>query len=506
MQVFFDATTENRCFIKSSDSSVNNSSSPLVARAIDGICITGMGICLPVARGCEEVARALNAGQDAFGHVKSFDGSMLVSDLVSEFDSSKFKFGLSDEESAYFDRSTWFAIAAVDEALTQASLLPSRLRYAPERIGVIVGTSHAGIQYVEKCFLHLRDKTTAPISKALLMAASCDHTASVISKRLGICGPKSTVSSACASSNMAVGIGMDWLTHDEVDCVIVIGTDTISSAILAGFNALRAVSAKPSAPFSSPTGITLGEGAGALILERGAAIHACKKEKIQANEYASINAHRHHPFSFFNVERHWSWHDLQEKPWLQSACNMQQTSSSANGHVQALAWVRGYGLSGDAYHETATDKEGRGVEMAMSCAMVDAGISAQDVDYVSAHGTGTDANDIPESMAMARIFGLETPLSSPKSFLGHTLGASGVIEIIVTLLFAKMGLAPPTRNFKERRLGCEPLNYIENVPLPLNVRTFLCNNYGFGGNNASLVISRDPGSSAYRRTTIKLRW
>lgn len=499
MPVFSDTIEEDGSFTKSNDSPIDSNTSPLLtARALDGICITGMGIFLPVARGCREVACALRDGQDAFGHVKSFDGSMLASDLVSEFNSFNIKLNLSDEELAYFDRSTWFAIAAVEEALAQASLLPLNLRYAAERIGVIVGTSHAGIQHIEKCFLHLRDKTNAPISKAAVMAASCDHTASVISQRLGICGPKSTVSSACASSNMAVGIAMDWLTHDQVDCVIVIGTDTISSAILAGFNALRAVSTKPSAPFSSPSGITLGEGAGALILERGAVTQAYKKEGAQKNEYASTNAHSRNLLSPLAAEHHSNGHDVQIKPCPQNFFNIEQTPSCERGHVQALAWVRGYGLSGDAYHETATDKEGRGVEMAMRCAMVDAGISEKDVDYISAHGTGTDANDVPESMAMERVFGLDIPLSSPKSFLGHTLGASGVIETIVTLLFAQMGLAPPTRNFKARRSGCAPLNYIENVPQPLNVRTFLCNNYGFGGNNASLVISRHPGPSAYR--------
>ncbi len=498
--------TENRLFIKSYNSSADNDKSPppLVARALEGVCITGMGICLPVARGCQEVACALLAGQDAFGHVKSFDGSMLVSDLVSEFNSFHFKSDLSDEEQEYFDRSTWFAIAAVEEALMQASLLPSRLRYAAERIGVIVGTSHAGIQHIEKCFLHLRDKTRTPISKALLMAAACDHTASVISQRLGICGPKSTVSSACASSNMAVGIAMDWLTYDEADCVIVIGTDTISPAILAGFNALRAVSTKPSAPFSNPAGITLGEGAGALVLERGAVIHADKKKKTPTNEHTLVEEDCRQR-SFFSATKGERGHyDLQTKPWGQNVCNTQPKLFAAHDRVQALAWVRGYALSGDAYHETATDKEGCGVEMAMRCAMVDAGISAKDVDYVSAHGTGTDANDIPESLAMARVFGLDIPLSSAKSFLGHTLGASGVIEIIVTLLFAQMGLAPPTRHFQGRRLGCAPLNYIENAPQWLRVRTFLCNNYGFGGNNASLVMSCDAGPSAYRHSDDKV--
>lgn len=415
-------------------------------RSQNGICITGMGICLPIARGCQDVARALIDGKDVIDHVKSFDGSMLPSDLVSEFNPANTNFSLTAEERNLFDRGTWFAITAMEEAVTQASLATAN--YSPDRVGVIVGTSHAGIQYIEKCFLYLRDKTNGPIPKEWLAAASTDHTASVISARLGVCGPKSTISSACASSNTAVGLALDWLAREEVDCVVVVGTDTVSPSIFAGFNALRAVSSAPSAPFSSPAGITLGEGSGVLVLERGDAAHAR------------------------NVKTH--------------------------------GWIRGYGLSGDAYHATATDVEGRGVEAAMNFALADAGITAEAIDYVSAHGTGTDANDIPESMATARVVGEKVPLSSPKSFLGHTLGASGVIELIVTLLFAEAGLVPPTRHFKEPRPGCLPLNYVPNEPQVVNVRTFLCNNYGFGGNNSSLVISRDQGPAAYRESDDKV--
>ena len=409
-------------------------------QSVDGICITGIGICLPIAQGRTKVARALIEGQDAIDHVRSFDGTMLASDLVSEFAPSDTQFGLSDEERARFDRGTWFAVSALDEAIAQAAL--AKAPYRPERIGIVVGTSHAGIQHIEKCFLHLSRTDSGPIPVAWLAAAATEHTAAVLSERLGIRGPKSTISSACASSNTAVGLAFDWLVGDEADCVIVVGTDTVSPSILAGFNALRAVSAQASAPFSSPSGITLGEGAGVVVLER--------------------------------------------------------TDAARHRGVSPLAWVRGYGLSGDAFHETATDTEGRGVEAAMNFALADAGITADQIDYVSAHGTGTDANDIPESLGTARVVGNDVPVSSPKSFLGHTLGASGVVELIVTLLFADAGLVPPTKNFKGPRAGCLPLNYVPNTPQVVDVLTFLCNNYGFGGNNSSLVISRKQGPAAYR--------
>lgn len=404
------------------------------------VCITGMGICLPVARGRAAVARALIDGRDAIAPVASFDGSALASSLVCEFDPADAGLGLPADERERLDRGSWFALDAYGEASAQARL--AKAGYAPERIGVVLGTSHAGIQHIERAFLHLRDASTGPVPAHWIHAAASEHTAGVIAERLGARGPKATISSACASSNTAVGLGLDWLVRGEVDCVVVVGTDTVSPSILGGFNALRAVSPAPAAPFSGPAGITLGEGAGVVILERESAARARA--------------------------------------------------------VEPLAFVRGYGLSGDAYHETATDTEGRGVEAAMRNALADAGLGGAAIDYVCAHGTGTDANDIPESIATARVVGATTPLSSLKSFLGHTLGASGVVELIVTLLFADEGLVPPTRHFTGPRDGCPPLDYVPNVPKAHPVATFLDNNYGFGGNNSSLVISRAPGATARR--------
>jgi 3-oxoacyl-[acyl-carrier-protein] synthase II len=394
------------------------------------VCITGIGICLPLSDGKLATLNALLEGKNGIQTVRSFDGSQLTSSLVSEFDPENRNFGLTDEELNQLDRGTWFALAALSEAIRQAGFIQAN--YPTERVGVVVGTSHAGIQHIERIYQAV--KQDMPVDFQWLEAASTDHTATVVANHLNARGPKATISSACASSNTAVGVGLDWLLNDEADCVIVIGTDTISPSILAGFNALRAVSLKPAAPFSTPPGITLGEGAGVVILEREHAAHSRQ--------------------------------------------------------IPPLAWIRGYALSGDAYHETAADTQGKGIEAAMVSALNDAGLSGFDIDYVSAHGTGTDANDIPEALATERVVGAATPISSPKSFLGHTLGASGVIELIITLLFADRNLVPPTKNFKEARTGCPPLNYVPNQPQILNVNNFLCNNYGFGGNNSSLVISR----------------
>ncbi len=403
------------------------------------LCVTGMGIHLPVGSGRAAVLQALLAGRNAFAPVRSFDGRALASDLVSEFDPASSVPGINPMEAARIDRATAFALVALAEAMEQAMLRAAD--YPPHRIGIVVGTSHAGIQHLER--IHLALRAGQPVARRWIAACATDHTASIVAARVGATGPRATVSSACASSNCAVGVAMDWLLHGEADCVIAIGTDTVSPSVLGGFNALRAVSASPCAPFSTPSGITLGEGAGVVIVER-------------------------------------------------------ESAARARG-ARPLAWVRGYGLSGDAWHETAADAEGRGIEAAMRAALADAGLPASRIDYVSAHGTGTDANDIAESAATQRVVAQGTPVSSPKSFLGHTLGASGIVELVVTCLYLERGLVPPTANFNTTREGCAPLDYVPGEPRDHAVTNFLCNNYGFGGNNASLVISREPGPCAPTR-------
>lgn len=400
------------------------------------LCLTGMGIHLPVGSGREAALQALLAGRNAFASVRSFDGRALASDLVSEFDPDAPVPGITAQEAARIDRATAFALVALAEAMDQAMLRAGD--YPAHRIGIVVGTSHAGIQHLERIHRALREGKGVP--RRWIAACATDHTASVVAARVGATGPKATVSSACASSNTAVGVAMDWLLHGEADCVIAIGTDTVSPSVLGGFNALRAVSPSPCAPFSSPSGITLGEGAGVVIVER-------------------------------------------------------EPAARVRG-ARPLAWVRGCGLSGDAWHETAADAEGCGIEAAMRAALDDAGLPACAIDYVSAHGTGTDANDIAESVATQRVVAAGTPLSSPKSFLGHTLGASGIVELVVTWLFLEQGLLPPTAHFDKLREGCAPLDYVPGQPRRHAVTHFLCNNYGFGGNNSSLVISRESGPCA----------
>lgn len=403
-----------------------------VARAV----ITGMGVHLPVAASVAELRDAILAGRTGMVEADRFDASRFKGRIASVFPAAA-----PDPAPAvlrpWAERTAGYALAALAEAKAQGRL--DWKRCPPERVAVVLGTSNSGIERLEEI---ARTGVIADVDPRKLAATSIAHVTNVVAARVGARGPRVTFSSACASSTAAVGHAMDLIRDDRADLVVVVGADAVSHGIMAGFNSLGALSAGRTAPFSAPPGITLGEGAGVLIVENDAL-------------------------------------------------------AAARG-VAAIAEVTGYALSGDAYHATSPDREGRGIEAAVRMALADAGLAPRDIDFVSAHGTGTEANDAAESQAMARLFGRDVPVSSSKSFLGHTLGASGIIEIIATLAVAKDGLIPPTANFSGVRPGCADLDYVPNAPRAHRVRRFVCNNYAFGGNNASTVIDLAPGTAVVR--------
>lgn len=274
---------------------------------------------------------------------------------------------------------------------------------------------------------------------ALTLGASLfgDHTteslARDLAKELCISGPAITVSTACTSSTQAIGFGADLIREGFADVVLAGGIDALTPALFAGFNALGVLSEGPCTPFGRQMGTTLGEGAGFLVMEaggkRGAVTHA---------------------------------------------------------------WLRGYGLSGDAYHETSPEPRGRGVAAAIRSALDDAGASEAEIGYFNAHGTGTMANDTAEWCAVQSVFGSELgsalPLSSSKGHLGHAQSAAGVLEVIATLECMRAGLAPTTAGFEAARPGGPPRPVGSKQPKPLVYELALSSNSAFGGSNCALVF------------------
>jgi len=253
-------------------------------------------------------------------------------------------------------------------------------------------------------------------------------------------GPAITVSTACTSSTLAIGFGADLIREGLADLVLAGGVDVLTPKLFAGFDALGVLSEGPCTPFGRQIGTTLGEGAGFLVIERG----------------GLRDAVTHSVF-------------------------------------------RGYGLSGDAFHETSPDPRGRGVTAAIQGALDDAGASEAEIGYFNAHGTGTMANDTAEWCAVQSVFGTELggalPLSSSKGHLGHAQSAAGVLEMIATLECMGAGLAPTTAGFEGARPGGPPRPVGTKKPRPLVYELALSSNSAFGGNNCALVFgSAEPDS------------
>lgn len=289
----------------------------------------------------------------------------------------------------------------------------------------------------------LRARAALVLGASVTSARGEPHTLTAqLGERLGVHGPRLTVSTACASSTAAIGLACDLLDSGEVELVLAGGADDLTADLVAGFHALGVTGSACCAPFSVPEGMSLGEGAGFLVLERG------------------------------------------------------QHARSRSAPI--LAALLGYGLSGDAHHETSPDPWGRGVARAWSAALADAGVRAEQVGYVNAHGTGTAANDTAEWRAAEAIFGAGTrvPISSTKAHLGHAQGAAGVLEVVTTLLCMQHGTIPPTLNFSRPR----PLAPVDPVgqalPRPARYEAALCTNSAFGGQNAALVVA--PSSARGR--------
>lgn len=325
-------------------------------------------------------------------------------------------------------RHVQMAVAAASEALADSGLNPT-----DRPVGLVFSTCIGPLSALEA--RPVADEPTATVSGPLESgpALAMHGGAILLARRLGIRGPVTTVTTACTASAGAIGRATDLLRAGHVDAVLVGGADAFSLATLAGFDRLRTTSAMPCAPFSQPAGMTLGEGAGFWVLEP-----------------ESIARSRRSPMHGF---------------------------------------VLGHGLSNDACHPTAPDPTGAGIRRCITAAVADARVRTGDLGYVSAHGSGTRANDRIEARAVARAFDdTPPPTGSSKSALGHALGAAGILEATASLLAIGHGMLPPTLHFTVPREGCV-LDCVPNAPRPTRTSRFLSQNLAFHGHNAAIVLA-----------------
>ena len=399
------------------------------------IAVTGIGVVCAIGRDQHEVWRALEAAQDGIRPLSRFPGETFPTSIAAEVAADVLALtGRSRNELKRLSRTDLLAVAAVREAVEQAGGLGALPR---ERTAVSSGTSTGGLLEGEQFFFQRKREGAAKARVSPVLQQPTSAPSDAVAKVFGFGGGVFSNATACASGGAAIGIAADLLRSGHADAAIAGGSDALCRLTYSGFNVLQAVDARPCTPFDAGRqGITLGEGAGYLVLER--------------------------------------WDDAVKRG------------------ATILAELGGYGASCDAHHPTAPAEDGRGAAAAMRGALRDGAVEATTVDYINAHGTGTLLNDSAESQAILSVVGNSTPTSSSKSFFGHTLGAAGGIEAVVSVLALLNQTAPPTLRFADGGEAC-PLDYIPGEARRLPMNQILSNTFGFGGSNVSLLFRSSGG-------------
>lgn len=411
------------------------------------IAVTGLGAITPLGSGRQDVWQGFLSGRSGIGPVESFDTSAYnvhVGAEVKGFDPQPFFRRLDPAE---VGRASQLAVAAARQALDDAGLEEvglgevgdSTTGLDPFRCGVAMGTTSGEPVEVEH-FNDLRAAAGLANYGGELMTRYPSHViAAHIAGELGFAGPNTMIPAACAAGNYAMGHAFEVLRSGRADLMLAGGADAFSRITYTGFARLGAIAPEVCRPFDRQRqGMIPGEGAAVLVLE--------PLDKARAR----------------------------------------------GARIYAL--ITGYGLSCDAHHMTAAHPEGSGAVRAMEDALRSSGRRADEVSYVSAHGTGTPTNDRLESRAVARVFGARSsavPMSSVKSMIGHTMGAASAIEGLVCAMAVADDRVPPTINFQEPDPEC-PVDCVANEARSLDVQVAMSNAYAFGGNNASVIFEKPP--------------
>jgi 3-oxoacyl-[acyl-carrier-protein] synthase II len=408
------------------------------------VVITGLGCVTALAESADGLFTALCQGKSGVSAIESFDTSaypVRFGGEIKKFDPTKY---IDRRESKRMDRFTQFAVSAARQAVDDSGLDFSKEEVF--RVGVIVGTGIGGIKEIEDQHLRLLNKGVRQLSPFTVPRLMANAASGNIAIQYGLRGPNFSVVSACASGSHAIGEAFSNILADKSDIVITGGSEAALTRIgLASFCAARSLSTRnddptaASRPFDKDRdGFVLSEGAGVIILEE-----KTRAEKRGAHIYAEI---------------------------------------------------LGYSATDDGYHITAPMPNGEGAAKAMTLALKDAGLEPQKVDYINAHGTGTELNDITESAAIKTVFGdhaYKLLTSSTKGSLGHLLGASGAVELIVCIKAINESTVPPTINLENQDERCDlKMDFVPLKAREANVNIAMSNSFGFGGHNACLIVGK----------------
>lgn len=389
--------------------------------------ITGIGVITGIGRNVEENFASLRAGRTGMGRVSLFDTRHDVPVSEVKYSNHDLKKMLELPEQVLYSRTALLGMMAAKEALADAGVLMD----GTMRIGLISSTSVGGMDLSEHFYPVFREDDSKGRLKEVV-PHDCGDSTERIASFLEIRDHVSTISTACSSAANAIMLGARMIRHGYLDAVVVGGTDALCKFTLNGFSSLMILDKEHCRPFDeSRVGLNLGEGAGYLVLQ---------PEK--------------------------------------------------NGCRKPYGIVAGYANTNDAFHQTASSPEGDGPYLAMKGALEMSGLPASAIAYINVHGTGTPNNDASEGMAMKRLFGEAVPsFSSTKTFTGHTLGASGGIEAVYSVLALDRGVVFPNLNFRNPvpEVGLKPETVFRDN---LQIAAVMSNSFGFGGNNSSLIFKK----------------
>ena len=402
------------------------------------IVVTGMGCLSPIGIGVETFWQSLLQGKNGVGRITSFDASELTSQIAAEIHDFNPDDFMHKKDSKRMDRVLQFAVAAAKLALDDSGLAVTDAN--SERIGVSIGSGIGGMATFEIQHRNLIEGGPRKVSPFFIPMMIPNMCSGQVSLTFGIKGPSFSVASACATGVNGIAQAMDVLLTGRADVMLAGGSESaICNVAMAGFCAMRAMSTrndapeKASRPFDKERdGFVMGEGAGVLVLE--------------TLEHAQARG------------------------------------------AKIYAEMAGYGCTNDAFH--ITNPDGKGAARAMQIALVDAGLKPEDVDYINAHATSTPVGDPMETQAIHEVFGThKLAVSSTKSMIGHTLGATGALETICCVLAVQNDVVPPTINYEFPDPEC-PIDCVPNLARRLTVRAALNNSFGFGGHNAVVVVKK----------------
>jgi 3-oxoacyl-[acyl-carrier-protein] synthase II len=406
------------------------------------VVITGMGLVCPVGIGVEEGWKAICAGTSGVTRITKFDPSLYETQIAAEVKGFRAEDFMSKKEAKRFELFISYAIAATRMAIDDSGLQITEENGG--RVGVITGCGLGGLRFMEDTILNIHSNGPKRVSPFFIPMMIGNMAPGMISILFGARGPNLSLATACAAGAHAVGDSFKIIQEGRADAMITGGTEAvISSSCIAGFNAMKALSTRNSEPerASRPferdrDGFVPGEGSGILLLE--------------------------------------------------------ELEHARRRGAKIYAEMVGYGLTGDGYHMTSPPPDGNGATRCMQMAIDDAGLRPEDVDYINAHGTSTELNDLYETRAIKAVFrqhAYKLAVSSTKSMTGHLLGGAGGVEAVFSVLAIRDEILPPTINYDHPAEELD-LDYVPNVARKTRVNVVMSNSFGFGGTNATLVFRK----------------